>query len=56
MKEKAIIARVPHELWHYVKRSAVDDNTTMSGIVNEYLIKYQYEREKKLTSQRKVIT
>lgn len=54
-KEKAIIARVPYDLWKYVKTTSVEDDTSVSAIVNYCLNKYKTDREKKLTREDKMI-
>ncbi|HWY33432.1 MAG TPA: hypothetical protein VNX68_02225 [Nitrosopumilaceae archaeon] len=50
LKEKAVIARVPYDLWKYIKMTAVHDDKSVSSIINDCLIRFKNKREKKLTN------
>jgi hypothetical protein len=45
---KTVIARVPYDLWRYVKVYSCDNDISMSRIVIESLNKFKNDKEKKL--------
>ena len=49
-KEKAIVARVDFKLWREVMRHAIDNETTMTDIVEDCLMKYLDGKKKRLTN------
>jgi hypothetical protein len=49
--EKAIIARVPGDLWEFVMTTAIKERTTMTDIVESLLNKWKKSKENRLTNK-----
>lgn len=48
-KQKAIVARVDEKLWERIMKSAIDERSTVTDIVEDCLLKYLEEKKKRLT-------
>jgi hypothetical protein len=49
-EQRAIIARVPIELWEYVMHTAIETRSTMTDIIEDLLRNWMNKREKRLTT------
>jgi hypothetical protein len=49
-KEKALITRVPVELWEYVMITAIETRSTMTDIIEDIVRNWMNKREKRLTT------
>lgn len=50
MEKKSFNVRLPHEIWHYIRIAAIEREISMNKLIEECLIKYKNNREKRLQS------
>ncbi len=50
-EKKSFVVKMSKELWSYIKRRSIDEETSMNEIVNETLAKWKTNQEKKLTDK-----
>lgn len=48
-KRKTLSLRLPKETWNYLKKLAIDRDTTLNELICDHLNKYKEKCEKKLT-------
>ncbi|CAB4133944.1 hypothetical protein UFOVP265_31 [uncultured Caudovirales phage] len=48
-KQKAFSVRLPYEIWSFIKKRAIDQDTSMNDLMVECLIKLKIKSENKLT-------
>lgn len=48
-RRKTLSLRLPKETWNYLKKLAIDRDTTLNDLICDRLNKYKEKTEKKLT-------
>jgi hypothetical protein len=54
-KLKAFQVRMPHDIWHFLRKVSADQCVPMNDIVNSLILKYKNKFKKSLTDKNDLI-